>query len=131
MDRNPSATAARLMRRLKRLGPEPVCVLCGYSNPFGLIPVKRKVLEDHHVVLKVHDSRLIVPICRNCHAEITERLQQEGISPYFEPDSGKRVALMLVALAVFFELLAPALRRWADSLKEKTNEKQHLPSSTY
>jgi hypothetical protein len=123
MDRNPSATAARLMRRLKRLGPEPVCVLCGYSNPFGLIRCHRSLLEKHHPVLMIHDSEFTVSICRNCHAEVTESLLQEGINPCFEPDVGKRTALRLIALAVFLESLAPALRRWANSLKEKSDEK--------
>jgi hypothetical protein len=35
-----------------------------------------------------------------------------------EPDTRKRVALMLEALAVFFEHLVEALRRWAKILRD-------------
>jgi len=106
------------MRRLKRLGPDPVCILCGHANPFALIPVRRSWLEQHHVVCRQHDRDLTVPLCRNCHAEITELLLREGADTRFEPNRVVRVALMLRALAVFFEMLAPKLRRWADLLWE-------------
>jgi hypothetical protein len=106
------------MRRLKRLGPDPVCILCGYADPYALIPVRRSWLERHHAVCKQHDGDLIVPLCRNCHAEITELLLQEGVGTRFEPSRIVRVALILRALAVFFEMLGPKLRSWANLLLE-------------
>jgi hypothetical protein len=123
MDRNPSATSARLSRRLRRLGSDAVCVLCGYTNPFGLIQVHRSLLEDHHVVTRAHDPEFVVAICRNCHGEVTELLLREGIQPSCERDVQKRTALMLTALAVFLEALATSVRRWAQALKETFNEK--------
>jgi hypothetical protein len=118
MDRNPNKTAIRNMRRLERLGENPVCVICGYSSPFALIPVRRSLLEQHHVAVKAHDAELVATLCRNCHAEITEQLLREGLNPHFEPNKIVRISLILTALAVFIEMLAPALRRWAKSLME-------------
>jgi hypothetical protein len=123
MDRDPSGTATRRLRRLKRLGSDPVCVLCGYANPYGLVPVQRDLLEHHHVVCKHHDQELTVPLCRNCHAEVTEGLRQDDINPRFQPNKVVRIALVLTAMAVFFEKLAPAFRRWAEQLMEVSNEK--------
>jgi hypothetical protein len=128
MDRDPNRTAIRLARRLERLGPDPVCVLCGYLDPFALIPILRTLLEKHHVVMEAHDGELTAPVCRNCHAVATEKLLQERISPQFEPDNRIRIALVLTALAVFFEMLAPALRRWAEQLREEPNAEHNLSS---
>jgi hypothetical protein len=131
MDRNPSGTAVRLMRRLERLGSDPVCVLCGYANPHALIPVRRDLLERHHVVCKDHDGALTAPLCRNCHGEVTELLRQDGVNPRFEPNRLVRIALILTAMAVFFEMLAPAFRRWAEQLMEVSNEKHCESSRTH
>lgn len=73
----------------------------------------RRLLEDHHVVGKNHDPNLVVFLCRNCHYKVTEGYLQAGIDMRYEPNTQKRIATMLKALAVFFELLAERLRQWA------------------
>jgi hypothetical protein len=60
---------------------------------------------------------LTVLLCRNCHAEVTEDLRQAGLNPTSESNATLRVSLMLEALSVFLEALAPALRRWAELLR--------------
>jgi hypothetical protein len=54
----------------------------------------------------------------NCHRRVTEGLAQTGISMRPEPEPRERVALMLDALALFFEFLVNSLRQWAEYLRK-------------
>jgi hypothetical protein len=83
-------------------------------------------LENHHTVIEKHDSELTVLLCRNCHAEVTEDLRRAGVSTKPESDPKLRVSIMLDALAVFLEALTPALRRWAELLRNN----QHMETKT-
>jgi hypothetical protein len=124
MDRYPSRTAGREMRRLQRLGIGPlVCFRCGYIDPIALIRVKvewlvakglpKSIFEDHHIVGEKHDPDLTVLICRNCHALATEGLLRAGVSMQAAPDDDTRDALRLEALAVWFADVAESLWKWA------------------
>lgn len=130
-DRDPIGSAIRRTRRDERLGEGPrVCLLCGYAELEALIPVTlgwlrdhgisdlQRLLEDHHVYGKAHDPEFVVPLCRNCHAEVTEGLRQEGVSMLPEPNPVARVAIALDARAFFCEREAAALRRQAAILRE-------------
>lgn len=131
MDHDVLKTAARKLGRQNRLGDGPkVCFRCGYADPF-FIPVKKKWIELHkdvlprslfekdHIVGRNHDPDFTFPICRNCHAEVTELRRQAGISMQFEPDEQEREVLRLEALAFFHEDTAAALRRWAAEKRGK------------
>jgi hypothetical protein len=48
---------------------------------------------------------------------IHEQLMGEGISPHYEPDEVKRVALALRAAAVYDRQRADAMERWATLLE--------------
>jgi hypothetical protein len=76
------------------------------------------LIEEHHVVGKKNDPDFVVPLCLNCHRLVTECLAQAGISMHRDPNPQKRVAVMLEALAVFLDMLAAAVRRWAALLKQ-------------
>jgi hypothetical protein len=130
IDKYPIRTAAREMRRLERLGDGPlVCVLCEYVDPVALIPVTEEWLrakgvpsslfEDDHVVGRAHDPKFIFPICRNCHAVLTEDRLRAGVSMRPAPDQNTRDVLRLEGLAVFHEKTAEALRRWAAEKRSK------------
>jgi hypothetical protein len=82
-----------------------------------LVPVSKRFLEDHHVVGESHDPILTVPLCRNCHYLATENLLLSDVSMLPEPNPVKRVAIILRGLAVHFEMLAEACRRWAGLLQ--------------
>src|SRR4051812_16589819 len=126
MDRDPIKTAIRNLARENRLGEGPkVCILCSYGDPLGLIGIKkdwvgrhknclpRNLFEKDHIVGRNHDPDFIFPICRNCHAEITELRRRAGITMGFLSDPKEREALRLEALAFFLEMVTAALRRWA------------------
>ena len=130
-------TAVRKLARDNRLGDGPkVCVRCGYSDPVSLIPVTEKWLDQHkvvvprslfqrdHVVGRNHDREFTVPICRNCHGEVTELRRLSGISMRFEPDQCKREILRLEGLALFHESTALALRRWAAEKRMRGNSNE-------
>lgn len=132
MDRDVVKTATRKLGRQNRLGNGPkVCFRCGYADPLALIPVKTEWIELHkhvlprtlfekdHLVGRNHDPDLIFPICRNCHAEVTELRRQAGISMQFEPDEGEREVLRLEALAFLHETIAAALKRWVAEKRGK------------
>ena len=118
-DQNPIKTDARRRKRQERFGnPNPKCVLCGCPDLEALTPVspswfKQHGIELHHLVAEARDSELMVPLCLNCHRTATEGLAQAGIDMDCETDPREHVASMLEALAVFFELVIEALRRWA------------------
>ncbi len=117
-DENPIRTARRKVRRLVRLGSDhPVCFRCGVAEVAVLVPVSKKFLEDHHVVGSSHDPIFTVPLCRNCHYLATEDLLLSDVNMLPEPNPIKRVAIILRGLAVHFEMLAEACRRWAALLE--------------
>jgi hypothetical protein len=126
IDNDPIGTAGRRRRRQKRFSVEnPVCLFCGEPNLECLSPVTlawlkahQVLLEDHHVVGNKSDPDFVVPLCLNCHRLVTEGLAQAGISMNRESNPQKRVAVMLEALAVFLDMLAAAVRRWAALLKQ-------------
>jgi hypothetical protein len=126
IENDPIGAAGRRRRRQKRFSVEnPVCRLCLESNLECLTPVtldwlraQQILLEDHHVVGEKNDPDFVVPLCLNCHRLVTEGLAQAGIRMCREPNPQKRVAMMLDALAVFLDMLASAVRRWATLLKQ-------------
>jgi hypothetical protein len=117
-DEKPIRTARRKLRRLTRLGSNhPICFRCSIAEVAVLVPVSKRFLEDHHVVGESHDPILTVPLCRNCHYLATENLLLSDVSMLPEPNPVKRVAIILRGLAVHFEMLAEACRRWAGLLQ--------------
>jgi hypothetical protein len=133
IDQNPVKTAVRRRRKQERLGSlSPFCVLCGNGDIETLVPVTpdwlrqrippERLIELHHVVGEQHDSDVVVPLCLNCHRIVTEGLAKAGVSMHPEPQPRERVALMLDALAVFFEFLVKSLRQWAEYLRKSITE---------
>ena len=56
-------TYARTQARQKREGsPSLCCVYCGESSP--------AVIEMHHVIGRSNSDE-VIPLCKNCHAKIT------------------------------------------------------------
>jgi hypothetical protein len=126
IDNDPIGTAGRRRRRQKRFSVEnSVCRLCPESHLECLTAVTldwleahQFLIEEHHVAGKRNDPDFVVPLCLNCHRLVTEGLAQAGIGMHREPNPQKRVAVMLEALAVFLDMLAAAVRRWAALLKQ-------------
>ena len=126
MDRSPNATALREARRLQELGDSPsVCAFCTYEGPVIVVTEKwlkafgvpKKLLEDHHVSGKKHDSELTIPLCHNCHDECHEGILREGVRLQPAKDERERIALSLEAEAAFFERYAEAQRRKANRVR--------------
>jgi hypothetical protein len=104
--------------------------VCGESELASLTPVTsdwlkangieipKSLINFHHVVGEKHDRELGVPLCLNCHAKAHEHLRKAGISmqPVLNRVAG--IALMLDAMASFFEMLITALRKWAEVLRQ-------------
>jgi len=129
---DPIGNDARDAEHLRELGPEPhICLFCGLSDPQWLLPkplewllarVPRTVLEEHHVVLEALDPGFKVLLCILCHFKVSQGYLKAGVKFGPEPDPQKCVALMLRNLALFREMEAEALRRWACDLEEIQKE---------
>jgi hypothetical protein len=120
---NPLRTLRRRAQRLERLGSEHAfCLRCGCSEPMVLRPVTRSFLEQHHVVGLVNDADLTLALCFNCHALITERLHQAGVSMTREPDGIKFAANVFRALAVHHSMLSEASWRFSALVTTEKDE---------
>src|SRR5438477_5928465 len=78
-DTNPRR-AARRARKKRRFPDGTVCVFCGFSNPDALIAVSRTLLEEHHVFGLCRDDDTRIPLCKICHALLTEDMLVAGVS---------------------------------------------------
>jgi hypothetical protein len=118
---NPVRAARRRAELCERLGSErPVCIYCGYAEIAALRRVSRKLLRKHHVLGGNHDPDLTVLVCLNCHALLHEDLLPDAeVDLRQEPDPRKRVAKMLRAEAIHFEMFAHSKRKQAALLEER------------
>ncbi len=117
MSPDPIQNDVRKTRRLRILGPDAACGLCGQANPAALIRVNRSVLEVHHLAGEANDADLTVVLCRNCHAIHHEALRDLGVD--LTRDDRPRMDLLaavLRGLASFFALLGASLLAWADEV---------------
>jgi hypothetical protein len=120
LSHNPARAARRKTELRERLGSErPVCMFCGRAEPVLLRRVSRKFLEEHHPLGRNHDPNLTAFACLNCHALAHEGLLDAGVDLRPESDPVKRVATMLRAEAVFFEMLAKTKRQQANWLERR------------
>ncbi len=117
MEPNPIQNDARKARRRRQIGADAACVRCGLTNLECLIPTKRSLLEAHHVAGNAHDEALTVPLCRNCHAILTEGQRDAGVDMLPQPTVLHRIAAALASLAVFFADHAATCRTWATELR--------------
>ena len=115
---NPVRAARRKAELRERLGAErPACAYCGYEELVALRRISRKLLLEHHVLGRKHDSDLSVIACLNCHAVVHEMLADAEVDLRPQSDPVKRVAAMLRAEAVHLEMLANSMRKQAELLE--------------
>jgi hypothetical protein len=103
MDREPVKTAIRLLRKpeKKSIG---ICTFCSCRGP----------IELHHVNCRNHDSELLIPVCPDCHAFLTEGQLQERVGMRFERDRNVQAVRILEAQVAFFENLATGHEQLAE-----------------
>ena len=109
-DKSPIRTARRKgqqQERIKQGVAVDPCVLC---------------IEDHHTAGRRHDAQLTAPLCQKHHREMHEKLLRGEISLTFEPNTKKRVAKALRAVAIYDRDKAEAMERWANSLDHSEEE---------
>ena len=92
-------------------------MFCGCAELAVLRPVSRTLLEEHHLLGRNHDPNLTAFACLNCHTLAHEALLDAGVDLQPESDPVKRVATMLRAEAVVFEMLARTKRQQAEWLE--------------
>jgi hypothetical protein len=117
MKSDPIKKDARHSRR-KRLRLNRTCIVCGLSDPASLVITKRSLIEQHHLVGRVNEADLTVPLCRNHHAQLTAKYTDEGISMKPPETILHRLEVIARAIGVFFIYLGHHFKDWADSLAE-------------
>ncbi len=126
---NPLRAARRKAQRLAKLlakpGDRPICLLCGCDEIMVLRPIKgefvrkhRRLFEEHHVFGRKLDAITVLALCFNCHALITEKLAQAGLTMQREPDLCKFYRSVLRTMAVHHRSLSDAFWRFANSPDE-------------
>lgn len=116
MTADPMMTTLRHTRRERRFGPDAACARCGITTLETLVPVNRRMIEAHHACGRGNDAGLTIPVCRNCHAILTERQQAAGVTFAAPPTLLHQIA---AALASFFAFLIEMCERgmdWAAAL---------------
>jgi len=129
MERDPIGNDARRAARERVLGERPVCVRCGIAEFDVLLPVKRRLLQEHHLGGRAHDAQLTWPLCANCHLWITERLAEAGVSMREQPDELARTVHWFRGISVALRMLAEACTRRADALTEAQHQQASPPPS--
>lgn len=117
MTANPMKSTARHTRRERRFDPDAACVRCGITTPETLVPMKRRFLEAHHVCGHAHDA-LTVPVCRNCHAILTEGQRSAGVVFDSPPTLLHQIAAALTSLFSFLYELCERGMLWAEALSD-------------
>ena len=118
---NPARAARRKTELREKLGVErPTCIYCGCEELVALRRLPKTLLPEHHVLGQNHDPELVVLACLNCHAVAHERLSDAGVVLDKVTDPVDRVAAMLRAEAVHFEMLAESKRKQAALLEGRT-----------
>jgi hypothetical protein len=130
-DADPIATDRRKARWHKRLGENPRCILCGFTDPRALTK-RRRPFEQHHVAGRENDPDLTVVVCFNCHAMQSDEQRQTGVpldTPatllhriaailmgvgQFLPHLGKHAFELGLQLQRFITLLDDRLPQWRD-----------------
>jgi len=114
-----SRKAASRARRGRVFGPDAVCQWCGYANPVALVMVEKTLLEEHHVFGGAFDDGTRIPLCRNCHAEMTVGIHETGTT--MRPQRSLFETLIQVnrALQVFHRSASLAHGRWARELETR------------
>ncbi len=118
MNASPMNSAARHARRHRRFDPDAACIRCGTTTPETLAPVRRRFLEDHHVCGRANDDSLTVPVCRNCHAILTEGQQAAGVVFHAPPTLLHQLAAALASLFAMLHDLSERGMEWAHALSE-------------
>ncbi len=130
-DPDPIGREGRRNRQARRLPPEAACALCGETEIAVLkqYEVKRSLLEGHHACGQANEPTVISVLCPTCHAKATALQLDVGAIP-----SGTRAShleameLAFRSLGTFFELLAAAFYRFAESLKQAiASLEEHAP----
>lgn len=122
MTPDPIRSDARWARRSRLHGPGAACARCGLTTPETLFAADRSILEAHHVCGRANDGGLTVPVCRNCHAELTEGQRAAGATFAAPPTVLHQIAAALASVFAFLTDLAERGAAWAGALAALTGE---------
>jgi hypothetical protein len=102
------AREKRLRLKFEKLGfMNPRCVICGKDDV--------RCLELHHVAGRCHSGD-VCPVCRNCHAILTD-LQTDHPRKEAPPDNVLEIiGRLLLGVADLFELLVSRFREYGETL---------------
>jgi hypothetical protein len=113
---NPARAARQMAEAVEQNGTDqPVCLYCGLIDPLRVRPRR---IQNHHFFGEDRDEAAI-QTCLNCHAGAHDALTDAEVPMTCEKEPIKFARAIFRALAVHFELLAKACRRFAKKMEEK------------
>jgi hypothetical protein len=125
--------AKRRERRLQRLMTLPaVCIACGLPQvealmdvPFSALPpeFRRRLMEYHHPAGRMVDPDWTVPLCKNCHAILTE-VRRLHLPPHPPATPEERATLTIAAGG---EVILVSLSALLDAQDRIVRAMQELP----
>jgi len=118
MEQDPMQSDRRKRHWKKKFGPNPVCILCRFNLPEGFILVPWSLIEAHHVAGRAHEPDLTVPVCKNCHAILTELNRCNGATMQQTANLLEYIITVLRALGGFFPILGESFAQTAERLSQ-------------
>jgi hypothetical protein len=113
---NPARAARRIAEAIEQVDLiDPICLYCGLADPLRVRPRR---IQNHHLFAEERDEAT-VSCCLNCHAGAHDALHDAEVPMACEKELTKFARAIFRALAVHFELLAKACRRFAKKMEEK------------
>lgn len=116
---NKLQTELRKLRRLRALGNDAACVLCGESDPEALKQRKKSIVEDNHIGGENNDGKLTEMLCLNCHRKVTELQRKYGVELCRHPRNlVERMRNVLKGLAASRFAEAERLLDWESDIEK-------------
>jgi hypothetical protein len=108
----------RAEERLRLLGENAVCVVCGERERAALKKAGRRLIEFHHLAGEANDPELGVFLCLTHHRILTEQMRDAGVQLDDDPERVflERLREVLVGIGLALVAIGEALLRWAQDL---------------
>jgi hypothetical protein len=107
----------RAEERLRVVGEQAACVICGERERAALRKASRGLIEFHHLAARVNDPELGIYLCLTHHRILTEQMRDAGVRlDDDEREFLERLRDVLVGIGLALVMIGEALLNWAHGL---------------
>jgi hypothetical protein len=113
--------------RLRGLGPNARCVICGETNRMCLTRPSAVLVEIHHLAGRANDPKLGIHLCLNHHRILTEQMRDSGVPLEHDADRGflEKLQALLMGVGLALVMIGQALIELAKSLNQEIGRLDH------